>query len=319
MARIPKSIIDPLKQPLSLFVAVIGGLSLFNLMREVNIVSDETLVVYVDCIYATSRDFVFAPIEALIGIGIPAWLKNIFVIYAVLARAYTSSIGFLILEMKSSPERDPYYRTVTKSYPPLENGPIQRKLAFIDAAVKRVPISRLQPLSRKVLMTLSSFLWPYGLRSALAHPALDIKTEGPDEVGAPHPSNPNEVELPPLGEHGGYEYSPKFPAAGSDVLPEYNARQIFMTFILSQILVSAVLAFFNAILPEIENLEICVTESSPAEIGTPNTVEGEKKSGNLRRSSVGLTCSPPSLPRLARARCRAPARHRGRGPAAWAA
>ncbi|WP_340120155.1 hypothetical protein [Pelagibius sp. 7325] len=247
--KIPKSMTEPLRQPLSWVIAVLGGLSLFNLCRNLDLVTASAPVTYLDQLYAAIRDLIFLPLETVSRVTWPAWLKNALVIYVVFARAYASSIAFLKEEMTSPPPRDPFFRNTFKAYPPFEKGPIHRKLVWVEAVLRWRWVQRLQPAVRKGLMIVVSFFWPVGIASLMINPTMIIETRGVDEVGAPHPADRSKTELPPLDEHGGYQYSPKFPAEGHMTQPIYDARLIFLAFILVQVLLALAMIVVNALLP----------------------------------------------------------------------
>ena len=129
--------------------------------------------------------------------------------------------------------------------------------------MSRVSAQRLQSVLHKGLMVVVSFFWPAGIASLMRNPTMIVETIGVEEVGAPHPADRSKTELPPLDEHGGYKYSPKFPAEGRETQPIFNARLIFLAFILAQLLLALAMIAANALLPnpEVQQAQKVMTET----------------------------------------------------------
>lgn len=247
-----KSNTHPLKQPASLFAIFLGGLSLFNTARGLGWIDDETLIAYLDWLYVFLRDAIFMPLETSFGIEVPYWVKNLFVLYLVIARAYGSAVNFLRKEFETPATSDFGHRRVSRTYPPFDKGPVKRKYAIINWVAGNFSVKWQKAAVKVILKTLSSFTWPYGIRSIIKFPALSISVRGADKVGQPHPADPREIELPPVdGLTGQLQTSPKFPATGSSETPIYDARIILITFVVAQILFALLLTGANAALPDL--------------------------------------------------------------------
>ena len=243
--RLSASIVDPLKQPGTWVAIALGGLSLFNLTKGLLDLRLEGILYVADAVYESARDWVLRPVEVLSSIDLSASAKNVLVLLGVFGRAYTTSINFLMSELRSPERRDRVaedYRVVSTRYPPFATGLIGWIVKTIPVLAERAP-KHTRWLTRQALTAVASLTWPIGLPKMWLQPEVIEKALGRDPRGTPHPSgtghwgSPMHWELPPVDAPP----SSKFSALGDSQRSIYNVRTIVVTFVIAQLVFALVL------------------------------------------------------------------------------
>jgi hypothetical protein len=192
-----------------------GAFALFGLLRRWLSIDLAPVIVDLVQFYRTTVEAAFGVTLGAVGLRIPAVLQDLFVLWVALGRIVGRS--FVLLFNESA---DPKLEYRWFHEPPF---------ARLTSVVTSMASSGGWPL-RFAGVACASFvvmmLWPIFVPVFLRHPTVHRREGWRVPIGGtPHPSNPREVELPPLGD----ELKPKFSAEVRTEL--YDARIVMRTYL----------------------------------------------------------------------------------------
>ncbi len=247
-------------KPLSWLIILIGALSLFNMAK--NSFGFELFVgtEVIDAVYTNFRNVVVSPIEWIVGVTLPAFMKNVFILYLTMARSFALSFNAIKESLGITVSDGSELIIFTQNeYEPME-GPVLKKFTTWEKWLCKISPARLEWLFRLIANFTASLFWPFAIPVLLKHPIVnsidhfdsnlsviteDGQTMDKKSRDAHHKVGPlykfksdlserlDGLKIPPDPEP---RYSKK-----------YNARIIILTFLLAQVLIAGILITINGI------------------------------------------------------------------------
>lgn len=243
-------------KPLSWFIILIGGLSLFNLIK--NHFGFELFLgaEFIDAAYTYIRNIVALPIELITGLTLPAYMKNGIIIYLAMGRSFTLAFNAIKENLNIIEQSD---LSITHNWYKAIYGPILQIFNAWGNWMHSISPTQIEWLFSLIANFIASLFWPPGILVLLMHPTVWTVTHFNSQASvitadgqmvdkatrdAHHGRNPFSMpKYTSYGRHG--RQIPKDPEPNYSSY--YNARIIVMSFLLAQVFIAAVLIAINEV------------------------------------------------------------------------
>lgn len=247
-------------KPLSWLIILIGALSLFNMAR--NFFGFELIVgaEFIDAVYTYFRNVVVSPIEWIVGVTLPAFIKNGFILYLTMARSFTLSFNAIKDNLHIAVSDGSKLTVFTQiEYEPIE-GPVLKKFTTWEKWLCKISPARLEWLFRLIANFTASLVWPVAVPVLLKHPMVysvdhfnpNLSVITKEGLTIDKMSRDAHHRVGPLNKfdsdqsvRSDWEKIPQDPEP--QYSQKYNARIIILTFLLSQILIAGILITINEV------------------------------------------------------------------------